>query len=123
MLTKSLHTVTAGVNVALTLLALQPGAYPKGFHRDTSLDNALKLAGDALRVLGHEMPDKPADVLADPTVLRIVRDCYCNLSGEGAHVGMLDVTGALRSRLSPRDYDRDNARRFSGGRLSDYTGP
>ena len=60
-LTKSLHTVTATVNVARVLMTQYPGSFD---------GSASDLADRALSVLGYDMEAFSAD---DPTIAAIVK--------------------------------------------------
>ena len=66
MLTKSLHTVTAALNVAAHLLTVNPGP-----HRYT----AHTLAEHALGTLGHPVCCDSDAAANDPTIGRIVKAC------------------------------------------------
>lgn len=72
-LTKSLHTVTATVNVARMLLRLEPAAQDRDLsplQRAALLPPPRHIARAALDVLGYDIDDFSAD---DPTLAAIIK--------------------------------------------------
>lgn len=71
-LTKSLHTVTAAVNVANYILKVRATNGPT---------NGTTLAGMALSVLGYEYTRAQLDHTKDPTVHKVIEACTKIING------------------------------------------